>query len=55
MKAQMQLALMKAGDPRVVRVLLTALALAMAAASVAGVGTVYANPSQGGSGGTSGG
>ncbi len=53
MKPRMQLAMAKMSDPRVVRVVLTALALALAAATQvmpAGVEAVYACPSSGGGG-----
>jgi len=53
MKARMQLAVAKMSDPRVVRVVLAALALALVAATQAmpaGVEAVYACPSSGGSG-----
>jgi len=53
MKARMQLAMAKMSDPRVVRVVLTALALALAAAAQvvpAGVEAVYACPASGGGG-----
>jgi len=53
MKARMQLAMAKMSDPRVVRVVLAALALALAAATQvmpAGVEAVYASPSSGGGG-----
>jgi len=53
MKARMQLAMAKMSDPRVVRVVLAALALALAAATQAmpaGVEAVYACPSSGGGG-----
>ncbi len=57
MKARMQLAMAKMSDPRVVRVVLAALALALAAAAQvvpAGVEAVYACPSSGGGGCTGG-
>ncbi|MCJ7548390.1 MAG: hypothetical protein MUQ30_01760 [Anaerolineae bacterium] len=53
MKARMQLAMAKMSDPRVVRVVLTALVLALAAATQvmpAGVEAVYACPASGGGG-----
>jgi hypothetical protein len=50
MTARMQLALMKAGDPRLVRVVLLGVAVLLAAVSAGGVDTVYACPAQGGSG-----
>jgi len=51
MKAHIQFGLLKLTDPRVVRVLLVGLTLALAL--LASTGTVYANPIVGG--GTSGG
>lgn len=56
MKARMQLAMMKLEDPRVVRVVLLGLALAMAAIGglSGGAEAVYACPTSGG-GGCSGG
>jgi len=48
MKAHMQFGLLKFADPRVVRVLLIGLTLAMML--LAGTGVVYANPAGGGSG-----
>ena len=51
MKARMQLAMAKMSDPRVVRVVLAALALAAATQVMpAGVEAVYASPSSGGGG-----
>ena len=51
MIARMQLAMAKLSDPRVVRVVLAALALAAAAQALpAGVQAVYASPSSGGGG-----
>lgn len=53
MKARMQLAVAKLSDPRVVRVVLAALALALVAATQAmpaGVEAVYACPATGGGG-----
>ena len=53
MKARMQLAMAKMSDPRVVRVVLAALALALAAATQVmpgGVEAVYACPASGGGG-----
>ncbi len=49
MKARMQLVVAKVSDPRVVRVVLAALALALAAATQANP-AVYACPASGGSG-----
>ncbi len=53
MKARMQVAMVKMSDPRILRVVLVGLALALAAATQvapAGVEAVYACPSTGGGG-----
>jgi hypothetical protein len=55
MNARMQLALMTAGDPRLVRVVVLGLALLLAVVAGGGADAVYACPAQGGSGGSCGG
>ena len=52
MKARIQLGLLKFADPRVVRVLLVGLTLALTL--LAGTGVVYANPAAGGVGSSGG-